>query len=423
MNNNSPWSLFRRIIFRFIFIFFFLNLFPFPLGLIPVVSGFLYNVVDEYFWNLIVQFLGKSVLDVNEITVRPNGSGDTTWNWLQQLGALIIAAVGCIIWSIADAKRKNYERLNYWFCVLLRYYLAFTMFNYGFIKVFPLQFGNITTYRLYERLGEMSPMGLLWTFMAYSEGYQFFSGLCEVVAGLLLLFRRTTTLGALVAGGVMLNVFMLNLFFDVPVKIYSFLLVIMSVYLAFDDLKRLWRFFVMNLSTEPRNLALFSDKKWFKIGRIALKVIFILGSFGFMFYESWESSQYKDAPKSAIYGAYSVDEFKKNNVVNKADTLRWQEVFIDRRGTYDMFYLTNESGLRTRINFEKNTKNKTIKVSEIADTTSYTLNYIQPDSSSIILKGKFKKDSIYVSMKKFPQRDFLLTSRGFHWVNEYPFNK
>jgi hypothetical protein len=40
-------------------------------------------------------------------------------------------------------------------------------------------------------------MGILWTFMAASTGYTIFAGLAEAVAGLLLLFRRTSTLGAL----------------------------------------------------------------------------------------------------------------------------------------------------------------------------------------------------------------------------------
>jgi len=64
-------------------------------------------------------------------------------------------------------------------------------------------------------------MGLLWTFMAASKGYQIFTGAAEVLGGILLLWKRTTTLGALTVFGVMANVMALNFFYDVPVKLLS----------------------------------------------------------------------------------------------------------------------------------------------------------------------------------------------------------
>jgi len=53
----------------------------------------------------------------------------------------------------------------------------------------------------------------------------------------------------------------------------------------------------------------------------------------------------------------------------------------------------------------------------------YVFNYSQSDSETLFLKGKIKNDSIRVAMKKMKPRNFLLTTRGFHWVNEVPFNK
>jgi len=50
---------------------------------------------------------------------------------------------------------------------------------------------------------------------------RFFRGLWRRFAGLLLLNRRTITLGLLVAAGVFTNVVLLNLSYDIPVKIFS----------------------------------------------------------------------------------------------------------------------------------------------------------------------------------------------------------
>jgi hypothetical protein len=45
-------------------------------------------------------------------------------------------------------------------------------------------------------------MGLLWTFMGASEPYTMFVGFAEMIAGILLFPRKTSTLGALMSVGV-----------------------------------------------------------------------------------------------------------------------------------------------------------------------------------------------------------------------------
>ena len=57
-------------------------------------------------------------------------------------------------------------------------------FGYGFAKVVPLQFAQPSSIRLGQQLGDMSPMGLLWTFMGFSPSFQIFTGAVEVLAGL-----------------------------------------------------------------------------------------------------------------------------------------------------------------------------------------------------------------------------------------------
>jgi hypothetical protein len=70
---------------------------------------------------------------------------------------------------------------------------------YGAAKVFKSQFPDPPASRLLEPLGEMSPMGLLWSFMGASEAYTVFGGLAETIPAILLMFGRTTLLGALAA--------------------------------------------------------------------------------------------------------------------------------------------------------------------------------------------------------------------------------
>src|SRR5437016_10271632 len=82
--------------------------------------------------------------------------------------------------------------------------------------------------------------------------YQVFTGLVEVAGGLLLLTPRTTMMGALLCLASMIQVFILNMTYDVGVKILSFQLVVMSLFLLAPDFPRLANVFFRNdSSTEP----------------------------------------------------------------------------------------------------------------------------------------------------------------------------
>jgi len=43
----------------------------------------------------------------------------------------------------------------------------------------------------------------------------------------------------------------------------------------------------------------------------------------------------------------------------------------------------------------------------------------------LILKSKPNDsgNTIYVRLKRFDEKNFRLMSRGFHWINEYPYNR
>ncbi|MDQ6758242.1 MAG: DoxX family protein, partial [Acidobacteriota bacterium] len=137
---------------------------------------------------------------------HPTGSGDTTLDYIQVFCFIVVAAIGALVWSVLDRRRRHYRTLYAWLRLLVRFTLAFTLLDYGFAKIFPLQFGPPMLGRLTQSYGESSPMGLLWTFMGASAAYTKFTGLAEAGAGFLLLFRRTTVLGALASAAVMLNV-------------------------------------------------------------------------------------------------------------------------------------------------------------------------------------------------------------------------
>jgi hypothetical protein len=116
--------------------------------------------------------------------------------------------------------------------MIVRYYLAIVALSYGIIKLFVLQMPFPTISQLATPLGDLLPMRFSWLFIGYSVPYQFFSGAMETVAGLLLLYRRTVTAGLFAATGAFLNVAMINLSYDVPVKLFSMHLLFACLFLG-----------------------------------------------------------------------------------------------------------------------------------------------------------------------------------------------
>ena len=51
------------------------------------------------------------------------------------------------------------------------------------------------------------------------------------------------------------------------------------------------------------------------------------------------------------------------------------------------------------------------------------LAYDRPDTNRLRLRGRFLGDSLDVEMRRIDRAKFLLMSRGFHWINEIPFNR
>ena len=95
----------------------------------------------------------------------------------------VISLVVSVLIAVLDRHRENYETLLKWLTVLIRYYLAAQLINYGLAKLYYLQFQALSAFRLDQTLGDMSPMGLLWTFMGFSKGYTMFTGAAEFIAG------------------------------------------------------------------------------------------------------------------------------------------------------------------------------------------------------------------------------------------------
>ena len=196
----------------------------------------------------LVRWGARSLLGIEGelVSAIGNGSGDTTYSYVQALLTFVLALGVAVIWSLVDRRATDHARLKDLLRSWLRYYLAVTMAGYGLAKLASLmnQFPEPGLWRLTKTYGESSPMGILWTFMGSSRAYTHFAGALELLGALLLVWRRTALLGALVSAGVMLNIMLMNFCYDVPVKLFSAHLATAAGIIALPDAGRLAQLFL-----------------------------------------------------------------------------------------------------------------------------------------------------------------------------------
>nr|WP_295867931.1 hypothetical protein [uncultured Chitinophaga sp.] len=407
----NTWPIIHRILFRF-----------FSLYLLCYHGA---SFIPQAWWDKAVTWAGRLLIRKDyHIEAWPAGSGDTTFNYLQLFCILLAALAGCILWSVIDRKRKNYDRIQYWVMVALCYQLAVVMFRYGAAKVFPGQFVTPSLYKLDQPLGESSPMGLAWAFMGYSRGYTLFSGIAECLGGLLLLFRRTRLLGVVVCIAVMTNVVALNFFYDICVKLFSSHLLLTALFLLTPDIKRLALFFLTQqpVPATTRYYPVFVTrwKRYVFNGIRYLAVAWVLWGAVAMGLSVLQSSKQHMA-KGAIYGTYEVSSFTAPSLpgVTKINRPPWRKLYFDKGSR---LFIRDDSGV-TGSAVRIDTGQRTIALTTNNDVDSVNMHYTLNHDNTMILKGTIGQDSVQVHLQKKDTDRYLLMTRGFHWVNETSFNK
>jgi hypothetical protein len=407
--SSVRWSAATRIAFRFFFVYFGIY------NLRAVLDVFPYAVYQSVGWAL----FGVSA------DVLPNGSGDTTFNYVQVFVFAAFAALATVVWSILDRRRLAYPVLFGWFLTYVRFSLAAAMIGYGVAKVMKLQFGNLLLDRLMQPFGSASPMGLLWTFMSFSVAYNVFTGAAEMLGGILLTARRTALLGAMVTAGVMVNVVMLNFTYDVPVKLYSSHLLLMALVIAAPDALRLAKLFVLNHPVPPAVLRPAFRRRRVDVGVRIVRTLAVIAFVASNVYYSVQSkAEWNKIPleKAPFYGVWNIDVLRENGVERPpltTDRTRMRRLIVSshRIATFERM-----DDHRQRYMIAKDASTITFKRSS-PPLSEGKFTYRQPDPSTLILTGTLDGRQIEATLRKAPLPEHLLTTRGFHWINEYPYNR
>ena len=426
----ARWSLGRRVAFRFFFVYLVLQIAPWTwLRFVPGLGGVGRFPLTLERWA--VEASNARFFHVREVLVPLNGSGDTSYAWARLWLYLSLAIVGTLVWSALDRRRPRYERLAWALNTIVRYWIAIAALSYGIIKVFALQMPFPALSQLATPLGDLLPMRLSWLFLGYSVPYQVFSGVMETVAGLLLLHRRTVTLGLLMAAGAFLNVVMINLSYDVPVKLYSMHLFGASVFLLAQDARRLLTLFVLNRPVpgtsayQPPFTA-----PWQRRAMLAAKALVVWSILIVPLRNGWTRyGAVAAGPPAGPFqpGVYQVTRYQRGGEATEAaaDPLAWTDVIFDNGtsgsvGTADTLFWQRYGRGYFRYSADPDRQTLSVwKTSAVPDSTYlFDMRYQVVDPGTLRLWTVLRGDSLYLELTR-TDRHFQLAERQFHWLSEY----
>ena len=350
-------------------------------------------------------------------TRHPTGSGDTALQYVFHLCLLTGALAGGVLWTIISELRhgaRDYRTLYAWLRLGLRFTVGAILLVYGFEKFFPLQFPSPSLLTLTSTYGDSSPMKLLWTFMGASTAYTIFGGIAEIVPGLLLLFRRTSTLGALLASGVTLNVVLLNFCYDVPVKLFSTHLLLASLFLLLPDTAALWSLFFAGRAAALAELSLppwqRRPLRWAAHVLQVLTLGAILYQSGLSAYREWKEVPAGNVPLRGVWVLDEVDQPALQGVWSKMVFDRPAALLIVQTDGERKWYDASINETAKQIDFPKSDKPSMLQWTKGADR-------------ALVLKGSWLGKPVTINLHKVDPDTFPLQTRGFHWIQEYPYNR
>jgi hypothetical protein len=131
------------------------------------------------------------------------------------------------------------------------------------------------------------------------------------------------------------------------------------------------------------------------------------------------------APKSPLYGIWSVDSMVINGEIKPpltTDTLRYSHVVFQALDGFTAFQKMNQKFDYFGATVDTVKHIETLRTGR--DTTSKpVLAYERPSPTKLTFEGDLNGKHVRMAMTQRDLKSFMLLSRGFNWVQEYPVNR
>ena len=441
VTQRPPWSVATLVGFRFGTCYFGSFGLALLIGLIPVILA---GIGIDGPWSVMrglihgirppIEWIGTHLLGLHVESTQVGS--DSAFQWSALYIIAFLSAVATLVWTVLDRRRRRYDRLQTWVWTVLRLMLAAAMFYFGMAKVIPTQMPFVLN-RLVEPYGNFSPTGALWAQVGISPQYQMMLGGAEVLGGLLLLLPRTAAAGALVCAFDLLQVFILNMTYDIRLKSVSSQLLLLSLFLLAPYARRLFMvLFTSRAVPATESVPLFAGRRANRVAIVAQVCvgIVLLAAFGG---QGWQQFT---RPTPNLYGIWQVDGFSAEGYRRDpllTDDLRWRRVVFDRP------FLMSDPVMVTVQHMDDSFEvfggtidpakhfidlTNRVELGSYEETpTKIRLTYWWPDEGSterIVIDGAdFSGHEIHAWFTRLDPASFPLVERGFNWVQERPNNR
>lgn len=364
------------------------------------------------------------------------------WELYSYINVFITAGLALSIgaaWSLLDRKERAYSVWYHWILVIARYRLAFGIIAWGYKKFIPIQMELPSISFLYTPFADFSEQKLYWQSVGITQGYEIFLGFAEVLCGLLLLFRKTTSIGAALTAVILFNIVIANHVYDGMVHVHSFTFAVLAGIILWQYLPDIWNLLVKERDVKPSYVNVELTKTWAKNIRWGLKstsiAIFVLF---LLFLHSIDDLGYRYPHNHPglknTAGFYHVTEYKRNGKVipySPLDSVRWHDVVFETWSTLAIrlnrlqhmdiektgretkesiskrFEFRGVGGGRHYFDYKVDTVKQILYLTnknKVHRDQKQVLHYSKPSETRIILSGINEfKDSIYVVLDKVEQ--------------------
>jgi hypothetical protein len=129
-------------------------------------------------------------------------------------------------------------------------------------------------------------------------------------------------------------------------------------------------------------------------------------------------------PKSPLYGIWNVEQMSVDGQVHPpllTDQSRWRRVVFDFT-TFMSFQRPDDTfqGYPSTISDQ----DKTLTLTKPTDKNwKASFTFTRPAPDQLTLEGSMDGHKIQMQLKLLDRDKFTLVNRGFHWINEYPFQR
>jgi hypothetical protein len=420
---DAGWSPATRVAFRLSVLY--LGLF----SLATQLSGSLLPNLSFYYRGLgrlspmrdVTMWVAAHVAGVTPPADEATATGEPLFFWVQTAWLLAAALLGTAIWSFLD-RRRAYTTLHGWCRLAARFVLAASLFEYGMTKIIPTQFPAPSLETLVTPVGDLTLSALLWTTIGSAPAYEIVTGALEVLGGILLVIPATVPAGTLLSLAAAVQVFALNMTFDIGLKLISFHLILLALFLLAPDASRLLRV-LRNLPVAPAVRPPLAQgwraRRLLAAAQIAAGV-YLIAMYAYINVRFWEVRG-GGRPRSALYGIWNIEGMEVDGragppALNDYDR-RWRRVIFDDPDRI-VFQRTDDSLARYGASIDASGRTLEIRKDGSARWRTRFV-YDQPSPDRLHLVGEMDGHQVELEARRVNFDTLRLLNSRFRWMRTH----